>query len=325
MKTKTFLAGIICSLGLLTTQTTNAATDVVLIIDTSGSTGALLPTWQRNMESKVFAPFLYEDPETRFGLAAHVDFPMSPYGSSRDYAYKMVHPLTHETQDILSSLKALRSGSGGDAKESQLEAVYQVVKGTGRDLNGNGSYDDLGDIKPQDMGWSNDPDVTKIIIHFTSPLVYHNDPTAEANYPYSGVVNKPASLMDMVLAYSVLPAIYTVTPDALIAAKRKSEPNSTHEQLMDLIERSNQLQGFSEQLETMSPETPLTKQNLASDSTSTAEKLSSISGGKVLHVRGDLSDFEKAVEVVIEKEAEKRGECPVGKTKVELPFGFYCI
>ncbi|WP_157635103.1 hypothetical protein [Vibrio rhizosphaerae] len=322
MKIKTLLAGMICSLSLFTTQTANSATDVVLIIDTSGSTGALLPTWQRNMESKVFAPFLYEDPETRFGLAAHVDFPMSPYGTSGDYAYKMVHPLTHETQDILLSLKALRSGSGGDAKESQLEAVYQAIKGTGRDLNGNGSYDDLGDIKPQKMGWSNDPDVTKIVIHFTSPLVYHNDPTAEDNYPYKGVVNKPASFIDMVLAYSELPAIYTVTPDPLVAAKHKSAQSSTHEQLMELIERSNQLQGFSGQLESLLPEN---KSNLASDSASTAEKLSSLSGGKVLHVSSNLSDFEKAVAEVIEKEAEKRGECPVGKTKVELPFGFYCI
>lgn len=308
---------------------TMAATDVVILIDTSGSTGRLLPNWQEHMKTSVFDVFLAQDPDTRFGLASHIDFPFSPYGGTGEYAYKIASPLTSDTAAVLTALDNMTAGGGGDTKESQLEAIYQAFSGKGLDLNGNGSYEDEGDLAPQSMGWNSDAK-TRILIHFTSPLVYHNDPEIEAGYPMDDVVNHPASMLQMLNAQNQLPAIYTFTPDALTTSGSLDTMASKAKLSMASINSDHAQHHYGEKMMSTSSLMFADKGavvNLREDTSdlTTAEKLALISGGKVLQVSDDLTDLAELVDVIVEKEAEKRGECPVGKTLVELPFARYCI
>jgi hypothetical protein len=295
-----------------------AATDVVIILDTSGSTGGLLPNWRTRMHDEIMVPFLIEDPDTRFGLASHVDFPFFPYGGAGEYGYRMETPLTTDVALVLNVLNALSSANGGDSKESQYEALFQAMKGTGLDLNNNGSYADLGDISPTNMGWGQTTP-NKILIHFTNPLDYHNDPAEEPNYPYAGVVNHPSDFLDLLYTAATMPAVYTLTNatlPGLMAIKEKSATKT-----------SDMLQGHVPS-ERMLPETFTSKKAISvpgAIALTSAEKIALISGGKVLSVDDDLSSLKDAIDTIIEKEAEKRGECPVGKVKVQLPFGFICV
>jgi hypothetical protein len=69
-----------------------------------------------------------------------------------------------------------------DPPQCQYEALYQVMTGAGRDLNGNGNMTDLGDIQPTDI--NADPDAPMFILLFTD-APFH-DPDVEPDYPFPG-------------------------------------------------------------------------------------------------------------------------------------------
>ena len=169
-----------------------SAIDVVIVVDVTGSTGAVISSWRENMNT-VVDPFLAVDPNARFALVTHKDFPFSPYGAPTDYPYQVEVALTTNLTTFYAALATLGSGGGADSPESQFEAIYQANTGAGRDLNNDGDYADAGDIPPQSLGFN--PVTTSVTIHFTTPTDFHNEPY-EPNYPYAGVVNHPATLAD---------------------------------------------------------------------------------------------------------------------------------
>lgn len=289
------LIGVLGSLTLcsaLGISTNAAALDVVIILDTTGSTGALLPNWQANMEASIINPIKAVDPNARFALISHLDFPFSPYGVTGEYAYRVESPLNSNIAPLLTALSSLTSGSGGDTKESQLEAIYQANTGLGLDLNGNGSYTDTGDILPAPLGFN--PLTNSFTIHFTSPLDYHNDPL-EPNYPYTGVVNNPADYNDALAALAANNNTYfALTPNPLLATGSSTA-----------LDFSGSSAGAA----------------LTLDSTSTAERLAAATGGEVLGVGSDLSGVEEAMEEIIDIVRP----CPPGEIPVELPIGVACV
>ena len=51
---------------------------------------------------------------------------------------------------------AILANSGGDLKDAQLEALYQIATGLGRDINHDGDFEDLGELEPQPLNWRAD-------------------------------------------------------------------------------------------------------------------------------------------------------------------------
>lgn len=156
--------------------------DVVFIMDVTGSTGTLLPQWQTQMPNVVSA-IQSKFPGVRFGLASSLDFPFDPYGAPGEYAYRLESPLSQDPAPMLTALSALGNGSGVDESESQYEAIYQALTGSGRDLNGDGNFSDPGEIQPCSMNYLSGNRI--VLVYFTWPPVFH-DRDVEPNYPYAG-------------------------------------------------------------------------------------------------------------------------------------------
>ncbi len=271
------------------------AVDVIIILDTTGSTGALLPNWKEKIKPDFIDQFKAVDLNSRFALVSHLDFPFSPYGVSGEYAYRLEAPLDTDTTLLEAKLAALKPGSGGDTKESQYEAIFQAVTGLGRDLNGNGNYSDIGDIAPSQIGV--DPTTGTVVIHFTSPLDYHNDPF-EPDYPYSGVINHPATEIDTIDALKE-------NSNGYYAIQPVSGPiplTSSPEKMLWDQQTKSPLKNFSM-------------------FDSSAHRLAEATGGEVLSVGKDLEGLRE----VATKIRDTVEPCAPGMVPVRLPTGILCI
>src|SRR4051794_11019713 len=108
-------------------------TDVAFIMDITGSTGALIPGWVQQIpiiaqEWKKF------DPNARFAVVSHADFPFSPYGAAGEWGYRVETTFSADPSNLPAALALLTQKFGADAPESQYEAIYQVLTSSGRDL-----------------------------------------------------------------------------------------------------------------------------------------------------------------------------------------------
>ncbi len=297
MKIKS-LVRVICTsmvaMSMLLSAGKSYAYDVIIIIDITGSTGDLLPNWKDEMKSKVILPIKEANSAARFALVTHLDFPFSPYGAVGEYAFRLEAPLHVNTEYLEYKLGELSSGGGKDSKESQYEAVYQSLTGQGRDLNGNGSYADTGDIWPSVMGI--DVDTETVVFHFTKPLVFHNDPF-EPNYPYVGVVNNPASESDVLAAFLDIGedlSYWSFVPTPLWSLSG-----------VFYDKQSGEFLNYSSFMEAGDP----------------ATRLAHATGGDVLSVGEDLEGLKEAVKEVI----RRTDPCPPGYKLVELPWRFICV
>ena len=157
-------------------------TDVVFIMDVTGSTGALVPDWITQIPNIANAWKAF-DPNARFAVASHVDFPFAPYGSApAEWAYRVesvFDPNPANLPVVLNNIDITQIG--GDSPESQYEAIWQVLTGEGRDLTAPLNFGDIGEFPPVPIGQLH----PMVIYHFTHPLIFH-DRDAEPNYPVPG-------------------------------------------------------------------------------------------------------------------------------------------
>lgn len=136
--------------------------DVVFMFDTTGSYGSLVYQFGEQSQSIMAAIKEQLGENVQFGIASFADYPFHGWGDYNDYAYRIDHPLTSNTQAIRDTFANSNWWYGGnDGPESTLEALYQLATGEGRDVDKNGSYEDHGDIKPASIGWR--PGSTRIV------------------------------------------------------------------------------------------------------------------------------------------------------------------
>ena len=98
-----------------------------------------------------------------------------------EWAYRREVSFSANVAPLIGALNALTTEFGNDNPESQYEALYQILTGSGRDLDGDGLYTSAGEIVPQPLGQLN----PLVIYHFTWPELFH-DRDVEPNYPYAG-------------------------------------------------------------------------------------------------------------------------------------------
>ncbi len=100
--------------------------DLVLLQDLSGSFSGDLVTL------RALAPDLFDSVtalgfDAAFGVASFIDKPVSGFGSTiSSFPYRTDLPLTASRGDFLDTINGLDTQPGGDAAESQLEALLQV-------------------------------------------------------------------------------------------------------------------------------------------------------------------------------------------------------
>lgn len=196
-------------------------TDIVFLLDVTGSTGALIPQWKAQIPTIAQAWKAY-DPNARFALASHADFPFSPYGEPGEWGYRVETTFDPNISNLTTALGLLTQKVGGDEPESQYEAIYQVLTGAGRDLTPPINYTGPGDIPPVSLGQL----YPMVIYHFTYPQVFH-DRDLEPNYPFAGsspVAGK--SLVMSTLATQSSNAMFfglTFIPAGLSVASREAQ------------------------------------------------------------------------------------------------------
>lgn len=168
------------------------ALDVVLLVDVSGSYGDDISTL-RSRATRMIDALAARGIDVQFGVATFADFPLLPFGDAGDRAWQLVTPVTADRSAVLAGINSLRASGGGDEAESQLEALYQVATGRGRDINGDGRHDlDLGDLPPVSVGWRSG--AARVVLLATD-AAFH-DAEVEASYPGSGFGATVAALRD---------------------------------------------------------------------------------------------------------------------------------
>jgi hypothetical protein len=197
------LAGVPRLDALRVVQSTVATrTDLAVVVDTSGSFGNDIATFQTQ------APSLLEELrnlglDVAVSVADFQDFPVLPFGGTGDVPYRRVAipdtdggsdpvptPLQETSSggavesnvnDVTSALAALAIGNGGDFPESQLEALRQIATGAG-----NATYTAPGQGGVQGAAGVVTPgfrsnSAARFIVLWTDAS--HHDPTNVPGYP----------------------------------------------------------------------------------------------------------------------------------------------
>ncbi|MDG2424889.1 MAG: hypothetical protein P8M22_13045, partial [Phycisphaerales bacterium] len=143
-------------------------------------------------------------PGSRHNLSFFSDFPKWPYGVPGDIAYFNLSSgvFTENPRRVKQFIDSMTVFNGGDYPECQYETIYQLLRGEGRDFNGDGLYKvEDGDISPYDMDW-NAAYTPAIIVMTDAPT---HDGLNEPDYPFGdpddpsddGNPDKVAGLLDL--------------------------------------------------------------------------------------------------------------------------------
>ena len=151
--------------------------DILFLVDVTGSYSDDIAQFRSQANSLINA-FMSGGRNVEIGLASFADFPISSYGASGDFAYKLNVGLTNDTESIIEAINALRIFNGADGPESQLEALYQAATGLGRVVPGRPSAN----IDPSNVGWR---DGSLRIIFLATDASFH-DSDKEPSYPGAG-------------------------------------------------------------------------------------------------------------------------------------------
>ena len=114
--------------------------DVYFLIDTTGSMGGELAQLQLDLTSGelltgcsggVLGAIRCTIPDVWFGVGAHDDYPLSPYGSGSygDAVYTHVLDMSSSLSAAQTAINSLRIHWGNDGPESQTQALWAVASG----------------------------------------------------------------------------------------------------------------------------------------------------------------------------------------------------
>lgn len=114
------------------------AADVVLSVDTTGSMGPSVAELQQTLAATIIPELLTRVDSVAIGVASFEDFPVLPFGAvashedgSDDRPFELHQRVTTDVAAAQRGVDALSLGNGGDARESGLEALYQIATGEG--------------------------------------------------------------------------------------------------------------------------------------------------------------------------------------------------
>lgn len=264
-------------------------TDVLFIMDVTGSTGALIGDWVAEIPD-IAQSWKDFDPNARFALVSHFDFPFAPHGNATEWAYRVEMQFDPDVANLQTALTLLAAdpgvgagSSGLDGPESQYEAIFQALTGDGRDLTDPVNFTDPGEIPQVSLNRL----YPMAIYHFTYPELFH-DRDVEPDYPFVGskpvagrtdTLNEMASQSSMNMFFG-LTFIGAPSASTLGWASNMTLPSTT---MTDSTDQPLILSGTS----------------AAADLGPLAE-LANMSGGLVLNVGTDLGQLQEAITVSID-------------------------
>lgn len=103
--------------------------DVALVMDTTGSMGGSIKDLVESLQTKIVPELQKTIPDVAFGLVEHKDYPLSPYGDSKDFVLKLHNTMTTDATAVRAELSKLTASGGGDLPEAQIPAMYHALTG----------------------------------------------------------------------------------------------------------------------------------------------------------------------------------------------------
>lgn len=191
---------------------TGGLVDVAFLFDVSRSFGDDLLTF-RSAASDLAASLAdaVGDDELALGLASFSDAPCLTFGLTDDYGYQLDQALSTSLGTFSVAVGELSILNGNDLPESQLEAMYQALVGSGVAIATGACAS--ADIAPSNMGWSGG----RRFLFVSTDAVFHRP--ADTGYPYPhGVDDVIAAAQERSVVVSFLQAGGTTDPAAATIA-----------------------------------------------------------------------------------------------------------
>ncbi len=148
------LDGVVVDAGATTTEVESVGSsasassiDVAVLVDTTGSMGSTL----LNLDfAAIDAGLSTSYGDVHYGLASYDDYAYEPYGypSGGDLPFILYQQITDDVSSVDTALSGVGLHYGGDGPESAMEALYQLLTGTGYDQDCDGSFDSTTDVAP---------------------------------------------------------------------------------------------------------------------------------------------------------------------------------
>ncbi|GGJ07780.1 hypothetical protein GCM10009083_25890 [Halopseudomonas pertucinogena] len=152
--------------------------DIMFLVDVSGSYGSSINQFKRQAVDLVNA-FRASGNDVHTGIASFADTPISPWGSSGDYAFRLDQALTADSEQTIDAINGLTLRSGNDTPESQLEALYQLATGAGRSVPGTPAAD----LDASITGWR---EGSLRIVFLATDAAFHSSTNEDGGYYSEG-------------------------------------------------------------------------------------------------------------------------------------------
>ncbi len=114
-------------------QTRIKNADIFFMVDTTGSMQRTIDTLRTTLTARIIPGIAMAlvGGDVRYGVADFRDIPNGVYGAANDWILRVRQPLNADANFSLNAVRAMTAATGGDWPESQIEAIYQLVEGTG--------------------------------------------------------------------------------------------------------------------------------------------------------------------------------------------------
>ncbi len=102
--------------------------DVGFVTDTTGSMGGTISGIQTSLKS-IITKLTAAIPDVAVGVGDHRDLPISPYGSTGDFPFKLWQRVTTNVTDAQTGVGKYVAGGGNDGPEAQVPGLYLAATG----------------------------------------------------------------------------------------------------------------------------------------------------------------------------------------------------
>lgn len=100
--------------------------DVVFAFDLTGSMASTVSEMKASA-TDILDGVLAKFPGARFGLASFRDYPISPYGGTGDWAWRVEQTITTDSGAITTAIGGMTVGGGGDGPESYSRVLFEAA------------------------------------------------------------------------------------------------------------------------------------------------------------------------------------------------------
>lgn len=108
--------------------------DVVFLLDVTASMREELDEVKDRLQDRIAPAIDSAIPDAELAVATFADFPIRGlYGGDDDLPFELRLPMTDDITAVQAALGSISLGNGEDPPESQVEALYQLVTGEGRE------------------------------------------------------------------------------------------------------------------------------------------------------------------------------------------------